>query len=166
MKGAHLTTEQIEAGLPEVLASPQDRGSLEAIVIRPRVDERELRQAARLSPEAGLEGDRWLGSSDGLLLPDGRPDPRAQVSLMNARILRLIAGRSETERWGGPARDHRCPPYGLRQVHGAFWPGCGAVCQCARAQLASLAGAVCPRARGWHDPGWRCRRQGGALDWN
>lgn len=91
MKGAHLTTEQIEAGMPEVLASPQDRGSLEAIVVRPGEDERELRQTARLSPEAGLEGDRWLGSSDGLLLPDGRPDPRAQVSLMNTRILRLIA---------------------------------------------------------------------------
>jgi MOSC domain-containing protein YiiM len=82
----HLTTEQIEAGLSTVLASPQDRGKLEAIVVRPDQDQREYREAVYLSPEGGVEGDRWK-TSEG--------DPRAQVSLMNARVLRLIAGEEE-----------------------------------------------------------------------
>jgi MOSC domain-containing protein YiiM len=87
----HLTDEQIEAGLADVLASPGDGGRVEAIVIRPAVDERETLQQARLSPEGGVEGDRWATAGEPLL-PDGRPDPRQQVSLMNARLLHLLAG--------------------------------------------------------------------------
>ena len=91
MKVEHLTTEQIEAGLSNVLASPKDQGKLEAIVIRPETDQRELLEEVLLSPEGGVEGDRWAATSS-LRLPDGQPDPRVQVSLMNARILRMIAG--------------------------------------------------------------------------
>jgi MOSC domain-containing protein YiiM len=87
MELEHLSTEQIEAGMSDVLASPRDRGELEAIVIRPENNKRELREAVYLSPEGGAEGDRW-GTSQG---QDVRPDLRAQVSLMNARLLRMIA---------------------------------------------------------------------------
>ena len=73
-----------------MLASPKDQGTLEAIVIRPETDQRELLEKVSLSPEGGVEGDRWAATSF-LRLPDGRPDPKVQVSLMNARILRLIA---------------------------------------------------------------------------
>ncbi len=90
MKVEHLTTEQIEAGLSDVLASPEDRGKLEAIVIRPETDKRELLEAVFLSPDGGVEGDRWAAAC-WRRLSDGRPDPDVQVSLMNARILRLIA---------------------------------------------------------------------------
>lgn len=91
MVAKYLTTEQIEAGLSHILASPQDQGTLEAIVIRPEENERELRKLVYLTPECGVEGDRWATSSS-LRLADGRPDPRVQVSLMNFRILRMIAG--------------------------------------------------------------------------
>jgi hypothetical protein len=94
MKATHLTTEQIESGMPDAVASPKDQGRLEAIVIRPEEDEREMLQAAVLSPEGGVAGDRWPTCSS-LRLPDGRPDPRDQVSLMNARMLRLIAGHDD-----------------------------------------------------------------------
>jgi MOSC domain-containing protein YiiM len=90
MKVEHLTTEQIEVELSKTLASPHDEGKLEAIVIRPDQDKRELCEVVHLSPEGGVEGDRWV-TSTGHLLPDGRPDLRAQVSLMNARLLKLIA---------------------------------------------------------------------------
>jgi MOSC domain-containing protein YiiM len=89
----HLAPQEMEAGLDDVLASPREEGRIEAIVVRPAEDERQLRQAAQLTPEGGVEGDRWATESGGLRLPDGRPDPRAQVSLMNVRILRLIAGQ-------------------------------------------------------------------------
>ena len=94
MNTEYVTMEQIEAGLAHVLASPRDQGKLEAIVIRPEEDQRQVCTLAYLSPEGGVEGDRWVTSSS-LRLPDGRPDPRAQVSLMNARLLRMIAGSDE-----------------------------------------------------------------------
>lgn len=86
MEAEYLTSEQIEAELSDVLASSQDRGKLEAIVIRPEQNQREHREAVYLSPEGGVEGDRW-STSEG--------DRRAQVSLMNARLLRLIARDEE-----------------------------------------------------------------------
>jgi hypothetical protein len=85
-----LTTAQLASGLHDVLASPGDEGTLEHIVIRPAVGTREFRRKVYLSPEGGVEGDRWLSAS-WLKLEDGRSDPRVQVSLMNARLLRLIS---------------------------------------------------------------------------
>lgn len=90
----HLTTEQIQAGLPEVQASPQDNGQIELIVSRPAPGQRQVLQAATLSPDGGLEGDRWALETK-LRLPDGRPEGGDQVSLMNARLLRQLAGAED-----------------------------------------------------------------------
>jgi MOSC domain-containing protein YiiM len=76
------------------MASPRDQGRLEAIVVRPASNERRTLTAARLTPEAGVDGDRWATDSY-YKRPDGTPDPRAQVSLMNVRFLRQIAGRED-----------------------------------------------------------------------
>lgn len=95
MQVRYRTTEEIEDGLADVLASPGDHGKVELIVIRPEDDQRELRDSVYLSPEGGVEGDRWA-KVNGKLDADGDPDARAQqVSLMNARLLRLIAGDEE-----------------------------------------------------------------------
>jgi MOSC domain-containing protein YiiM len=95
MDVSYLTAEEMEAGLAEVLASPRDQGRLEAIVIRPASDERGVCETVFLSPEGGLEGDRWASTVDHLLA-EGKLDPTAQqVSLMNARLLRLLAGDQE-----------------------------------------------------------------------
>lgn len=83
----HLTTAELESGLAEVLASPSDVGKLEAIVVRPAVDERRTLATAKLSPEAGIDGDRWVREAG--------HDPLGQVSIMNARILRQIAASEE-----------------------------------------------------------------------
>jgi MOSC domain-containing protein YiiM len=85
---------ELEAGLPDVLASPRDEGRLEAIVIRPASKERRMLQTARLTPDGGVEGDRWVTESY-YRLKDGRSDPCCQVSLMNARFLRQIAGSED-----------------------------------------------------------------------
>ena len=90
----HLSTIELEQGLPEVLASPRDAGRLEAIVVRPASNERQRLESTRLTPEGGVEGDRWVTEND-RHSPDGRPDPRCQVSLMNARFLRQVAGEEE-----------------------------------------------------------------------
>jgi MOSC domain-containing protein YiiM len=83
----HLSIAELEHGLPEVLASPCDDGRLVAIVVRPAVSERRVLTAAQLSPEGGVDGDRWADESPA--------DPASQVSLMNARFLRQIAGHDD-----------------------------------------------------------------------
>jgi MOSC domain-containing protein YiiM len=88
---SHLSIQQIADGFSTVLESPRDSGRLEAIVIRPVSDKRELHQSAMLTPEGGVAGDKWA-ISHWQKLPDGKPDPAAQVSLMNSRILQLISG--------------------------------------------------------------------------
>lgn len=90
----HITAVELEQGLSEVVASPGDAGKLVAIVVRPGVNKREALTEARISPESGVEGDRWVRNSF-YKLDDGSSDPRCQVSLMNARLLRQIAGDDE-----------------------------------------------------------------------
>ena len=55
----HLTETEIMAGLEEVRKSPQENGSLNAIVIRPASEERLSLPQCRLSSEGGTEGDAW-----------------------------------------------------------------------------------------------------------
>ena len=45
----HLTTAELEEGLDDILASPQDKGTLELIVRRPEVDARESLPEGRLA---------------------------------------------------------------------------------------------------------------------
>jgi MOSC domain-containing protein YiiM len=77
-----------------VRASPADGGRVELIARRPEVDAREVLEEATLDPDAGLVGDNWVTKPS---LATGAPDPRAQLTLMNARSAALVAG--EVERW-------------------------------------------------------------------
>jgi hypothetical protein len=93
----HLTTEELEAGLDEILRSPAGEGTVELIVRRPSVDERELVDEAELDLEEGLVGDNWQarGSKS---TSDGSSNPRAQLTLANARAVDLVAAQ-DRERW-------------------------------------------------------------------
>ena len=53
----HLTSEELEAGLEEILRSPQGEGRLELIVARPEVRERVVLDLGELSLTEGLVGD-------------------------------------------------------------------------------------------------------------
>lgn len=90
----HRSALELEQGLLNVLASPRDAGRLEAIAVRPAANDRRALTTARLTPEGGVDGDRWVRDSY-YRLEDGRSDPRCQVSLMNARFLRQIAGNED-----------------------------------------------------------------------
>jgi hypothetical protein len=90
----HCSTIELEQGLPAVMGSPADAGRLEAIVVRPATNERRTLTTARLTPDGGVDGDRWVTDSY-YRLKDGRSDPRCQVSLMNSRFLRQIAFSEE-----------------------------------------------------------------------
>ena len=92
----HPTKEQLEAGFGHVLQSPKDNGPLVKIVRRPDVSQREVSAAGELDADLGLVGDNWKVRANPTT-PNGKADPVAQITVMNARFLSLIA-QSE-ERW-------------------------------------------------------------------
>jgi hypothetical protein len=85
----HLTAAQIEAGIAEVLASPKAEGTLKLIVQRPKVNARNVIEAGTLDVEQGLIGDNWL--KKGSRWRSGG-DPKRQITVMNWRFARLVAG--------------------------------------------------------------------------
>jgi hypothetical protein len=91
----HLSTLELEHGLAEVLESPRDHGRLESIFVRPATNERRELKSAMLTPDRGIDGDRWV--NDSFYRKQGVSDPRCQVSLMNARFLRQIARDEESQ---------------------------------------------------------------------
>src|SRR5688500_11852786 len=82
--------------LSEIRKSPREGGSVELIVRRPAVEEREVVEEAERVRCQVLGGDCGLerGSKS---MPDGSANPDAQLTVMNARAAALIAG--ERERW-------------------------------------------------------------------
>src|SRR5688500_5897223 len=90
----HRTKEELEAGLHEIFRAPREVGTLEMIVRRPAVGEREVVEEAQLDALAGLVGDSWLsrGSSSTL---DGKAQPDMQLNVMNARVVSLLASTRE-----------------------------------------------------------------------
>ena len=92
----HLTPQELEAGLHHIRQSPADAGPLRMIVRRPAVDQREIAAAGHLDVDAGLLGDSWR-TRGSPRTPDGGPNPAAQVTIINARLIALLA-RTE-DRW-------------------------------------------------------------------
>lgn len=86
----HLSRDELEAGLPGILASPPDRGRLQRIVVRPAPARRQEVERVRISLAGGVEGDHWAGGC-WKELADGRPDPAVQICIMNSRCIALIA---------------------------------------------------------------------------
>lgn len=92
----HLSITEMEACLEHIRQSPRDEGILKMIVRRPQDDERERIDEGELDVSQGLIGDNWKirGSKHS---PDGSANVNAQVTLMNSRLIALLA-QSE-ERW-------------------------------------------------------------------
>lgn len=92
----HVPMVELEAGLEYILQSPKDHGILKMIVRRPCDDDREIVQEAELHLTDGLVGDNWKSRGNKHML-DGSADPDAQITVMNARTIELLA-QSES-RW-------------------------------------------------------------------
>jgi MOSC domain-containing protein YiiM len=84
-----LTLAELTAGLDHIRGSPRDAGTLEMIVRRPRTEEREVLDVARLDPDEGLIGDRWAAR-----VPRR---PEQQLTLMSSRVIALVA--QDRARW-------------------------------------------------------------------
>ena len=92
----HLTTEQLEAGLEHIRQSPADGGPLVMIVRRPGTDERKVIEEGALDVDVGLVGDNWKARGSPRT-PDGKANPEAQITMINSRLLALLA--QSQERW-------------------------------------------------------------------
>ena len=92
----HLSATELEAGLDKIRQSPKDNGTLDMIVRRPDVDEREVLGQGKLDIVEGLVGDTWKsrGSSR---TDDGSAHPDMQLNIMNSRVISLVA--TSRERW-------------------------------------------------------------------
>jgi MOSC domain-containing protein YiiM len=92
----HLTLDELEAGLPGLLTSPRDQGTLELIVRRPAIGVREVLAIGELDLSDGLVGDTWKlrGNSRSV---DGGPHPEMQINVMNSRVVDFIA--QDRDRW-------------------------------------------------------------------
>jgi len=90
----HLTTAEIEAGMPHVLSSPLNNGTLEMIVARPAIGKRKVLEAGELSVAEGLTGDNWAARGSRRTV-DGSAHPEMQINIMNYRFAELIAGHRD-----------------------------------------------------------------------
>ena len=90
----HVSLTELEAGLDNIRQSPKNEGTLKMIVRRPDEDEREVVESAELDLQEGLIGDNWKarGSKHS---PDGSANTEAQITVMNARTISLIAQSEE-----------------------------------------------------------------------
>jgi hypothetical protein len=92
----NLSMTELQAGMQTIRQSPKDQGILKMIVRRPQDDEREIVSKGELSNADGLVGDNWK-SRGSRHMPDGSANPEAQITLMNSRLIALVA--QIEERW-------------------------------------------------------------------
>lgn len=97
-----VTTEDLMAALPHVLAAPRDDTPVTGLCLRPGYGERAFPDRITLTRDRGIPGERWL-TAPWLRLPDGSPDPSIQVSILPQRVMDLVwTDRAATPHPGDP----------------------------------------------------------------
>lgn len=86
----------LDAGLDQVRLAPLDAGTLDLIVRRPGLLEREVLVEGQLDPAWGLVGDTWRDRPS-RRTPDGSPHPDMQLNVMSSRVAALVA--RHPDRW-------------------------------------------------------------------
>jgi MOSC domain-containing protein YiiM len=86
----------LEAGLETIRQSPRDVGALALVVRRPQTGVREVLMEGELNQVEGLVGDNWSGRGSSRTA-DGSAHPDMQLTIMNARVIALVA--QSKERW-------------------------------------------------------------------
>ena len=90
----HRPLHELRGWLDEIRAAPASEGQILLIVRRPDVDARDVITHGELCTTHGLIGDNWNVKPTSAT---GVPDPKAQLTVMNARAAAAIAGGRD--RW-------------------------------------------------------------------
>lgn len=92
----HATRDALASAVDLVRQSPADAGTLDFLVRRPEVGEREVLDEGELDTVVGLVGDGWQyrPSKD---MADGTANPDKQLNIMNSRALAAIC--PDRDRW-------------------------------------------------------------------
>jgi len=87
---AHLSTDELTTRVGALEPAPTDSGRVELLVVRPETDKRETVENFHVVPGKGIVGDNYVarGSSS---TPDGAAHPEAQICIMRANVLDVIA---------------------------------------------------------------------------
>ena len=98
MKSAveYVGAEELQAGLDDIRRTPKHEGVLKLIVRRPQSEQREVLEHGELRSDVGLVGDNWKARGS-RHMPDGSANPEAQITVMNARVIALLA--REMDSW-------------------------------------------------------------------
>ena len=87
----HLSLDELETRWNESRPSPKNKGVLELIVRRPQTEKREVLEEGELDLAEGLVGDNWR-TRGSLSRSDGTAHPDKQLTIMNSRVIALVAG--------------------------------------------------------------------------
>ena len=102
MSAEFVTAEELAAALPHVLAAPKTDAPIHSLCFRPGFGQRQFPDRLTLTVDDGIPGERWL-THPWLKLPDGRPDPAIQVSILPTRVMDLVwRDRNGTPHPGDP----------------------------------------------------------------
>jgi hypothetical protein len=83
------TIAELDARWSALPPAPREHGRVAQVCVRPGVDQRAFPGRVELCPRRGAIGDRWEHRT-WRHLPDGSPDPRVQVAMMEQRTLRWL----------------------------------------------------------------------------
>ena len=96
----HRTTAELEAHEDHLRAAPAQAGTLELVVRRPAVGEREILEECRLDEAGGLVGDNWLERATSIAIAEGR-HLQAQINVMSARMVKFLAATIDEQALAG-----------------------------------------------------------------
>jgi len=96
----HRTAAELEAHLDHLRAAPAAAGTLDLLVRRPAVDEREILDEGTLDPVDGLVGDNWLSRQTSHAIAEGR-HLKAQLNVMSARMVTFLADSVDAQALAG-----------------------------------------------------------------
>ena len=94
------STDELLAALPYLDEAPKDAGTLELLVRRPGIGQREILTEGELSLEVGLVGDTWQDRPS-TRTDDGGPHPEMKLNVMSWRMVSTLADNDDLRAQAG-----------------------------------------------------------------
>ncbi len=94
------STSELTAGLDLLRSAPTDKGTVHLVVRRPDLGMREILDEGLLDTVEGVIGDSWLSRATSRAIAAGH-HLQAQVNVMSARMVGLLADTAEEQAYAG-----------------------------------------------------------------